>query len=133
MWFGAMRVDSGEMPIGNLTAFLQYLMQILFTVLMAVFMFIFVPRAAVSAGGSRRSSRPSRPCAIRRRPVPLAPVEGDGAKPTAGRPIEFRDVEFRYPGAQDPVLRDVSFVARAGRDGRHRGLDRQRQVDARST
>ena len=50
MWFGAMRVDSGEMPIGNLTAFLQYLMQILFTVLMAVFMFIFVPRAAVSAG-----------------------------------------------------------------------------------
>ena len=50
MWFGAMRVDSGEMPIGNLTAFLQYLMQILFSVLMAVFMFVFVPRAAVSAG-----------------------------------------------------------------------------------
>ena len=50
MWFGALRVDSGEMPIGNLTAFLQYLMQILFSVLMAVFMFVFVPRAAVSAG-----------------------------------------------------------------------------------
>src|SRR6185436_9093709 len=50
MWFGAIRVDSGQMPIGNLTAFLQYIMQILFTVLMAVFMFVFVPRAAVSAG-----------------------------------------------------------------------------------
>src|SRR5438876_6833359 len=50
MWFGASRVDSGQMPIGNLTAFLQYLMQILFSVLMAVFMFVFVPRAAVSAG-----------------------------------------------------------------------------------
>ena len=50
MWFGAVRVDSGEMPIGNLTAFLQYLTQILFAVLTAVFMFILVPRAAVSAG-----------------------------------------------------------------------------------
>ena len=50
MWFGAIRVDSGDLPIGNLTAFLQYLMQILFSVLMAVFMFVFVPRAAVSAG-----------------------------------------------------------------------------------
>ncbi|MGH2464338.1 MAG: ABC transporter permease, partial [Candidatus Limnocylindrales bacterium] len=50
MWFGSMRVNSGEMPIGNLTAFLQYLTQILFAVLMAVIMFVFVPRAAVSAG-----------------------------------------------------------------------------------
>ena len=49
MWFGAIRVDSGGMPIGNLTAFLAYLMQILMAVLMAVFMFILVPRAAVSA------------------------------------------------------------------------------------
>ena len=50
IWFGSIRVDSGEMPIGNLTAFLQYLIQILFAVLMAVFMFVIVPRAAVSAG-----------------------------------------------------------------------------------
>src|SRR5207244_10270784 len=50
MWFGAMRVDSGQMPIGNLTAFLQYLLQIMFSMLMGVFMFVFVPRAAVSAG-----------------------------------------------------------------------------------
>src|SRR5262245_58944701 len=53
MWFGAIRVESGELPIGNLTAYLQYLMQILFTVLMAVFIFVFVPRAAVSAGRIR--------------------------------------------------------------------------------
>src|SRR5207247_1947729 len=49
LWFGAQRVEAGAMPIGNLTAFLTYLMQILMSVLLAVFMFIFVPRAAVSA------------------------------------------------------------------------------------
>src|SRR4051812_31030749 len=53
MWFGAFRVESGAMPIGDLTAFLPYLMQILFSVLMAVFMVIFLPRAVVSAGRIR--------------------------------------------------------------------------------
>jgi ATP-binding cassette subfamily B protein len=109
MWFGAMRVDSGEMPIGNLTAFLQYLMQILFTVLMAVFMFVFVPRAAVSAGRIQEvlDTEPTvqDPNQPRRLPSP------DGR--TGGR-VEFRNVEFRYPGAQDPVLRDISFVAEPG-------------------
>ena len=49
LWFGSIRVDSGQMPIGNLIAFLQYVMQILFAVMMAVFMFILVPRAVVSS------------------------------------------------------------------------------------
>jgi ATP-binding cassette subfamily B multidrug efflux pump len=109
MWFGAIRVDSGDMPIGNLTAFLQYLMQILFSVLMAVFMFVFVPRAAVSAGRLREvldtvpSIRdPEQPAALP--PTPLR----------VGGRIEFRDVEFRYPGAEHPILRDVSFVAQPG-------------------
>ncbi len=53
IWFGAMRVEDGAMPIGNLTAFLQYLAQILFAVLTAVFMFILIPRGAVSAGRIR--------------------------------------------------------------------------------
>jgi ATP-binding cassette subfamily B protein len=109
MWFGAMRVDSGEMPIGNLTAFLQYLMQILFTVLMAVFMFIFVPRAAVSAGRISEvlEAEPSVRDPETPRPLPATAGRGGGR-------VEFRDVEFRYPGAQDPVLRDVSFVAEPG-------------------
>jgi len=109
MWFGALRVDSGAMPIGNLTAFLQYLMQILFTVLMAVFMFVFVPRAAVSAGriqevlDTEPSIRdPEHPVALPARPA------GHGSH------VEFRDVEFRYPGAEVPILHGVSFEAKPG-------------------
>ncbi len=110
MWFGALRVDSGEMPIGNLTAFLQYLLQILFAVLMAVFMFIFVPRAAVSAGRIEEVLETEASVRDPEKPVRMEPVKGGGI----GGRIEFRDVEFRYPGAQDPVLRDVSFVAEPG-------------------
>ena len=110
MWFGAMRVDSGEMPIGNLTAFLQYLMHILFTVLMAVFMFILVPRAAVSAGRIQEvlEAEPTvrDPKTLRPLPAPQGPARG-------GR-VEFRNVEFRYPGAQEPILRLVSFTAEPG-------------------
>jgi ATP-binding cassette subfamily B multidrug efflux pump len=126
MWFGALRVESGEMPIGNLTAFLQYLLQILFAVLMAVFMFIFVPRAAVSAGRIQEvletepsvhdPEQPVKPAVVAAGPGGDGP-EGRGGReagPGTGGRIEFRDVEFRYPGAQDPVLRDVSFVAEPG-------------------
>ncbi|HYK94955.1 MAG TPA: ABC transporter ATP-binding protein [Candidatus Dormibacteraeota bacterium] len=110
MWFGAIRVDSGEMPIGNLTAFLQYLLQILFAVLMAVFMFIFIPRAAVSAGRIQEvlETEPS----VRDPETPAVMPQVDRGR-TGGR-VEFRDVEFRYPGAQDPVLHHVSFVAEPG-------------------
>jgi ATP-binding cassette subfamily B protein len=106
MWFGAMRVDSGEMPIGNLTAFLQYLMQILFTVLMAVFLFVFVPRAAVSAVRIQEvlEAEPT----VRDPKAPRALPEGKGGR------VEFRNVEFGYPGAQEPVIRDASFVAQPG-------------------
>jgi ATP-binding cassette subfamily B multidrug efflux pump len=110
MWFGALRVSSGEMPIGNLTAFLQYLLQILFAVLMAVFMFIFIPRAAVSAGRIKEVLETEASVRDPETPVPMAPVDRTGV----GGRIEFRGVEFRYPGAQDPVLRDVSFVAEPG-------------------
>jgi len=110
MWFGALRVDSGEMPIGNLTAFLQYLLQILFAVLMAVFMFIFVPRAAVSAGRIQEVLETEPSVRDPEKPVPMPPVDRAGA----GGRIEFQDVEFRYPGAQDPVLHHVSFTAEPG-------------------
>ncbi|MDL2335459.1 MAG: ABC transporter ATP-binding protein [Chloroflexota bacterium] len=107
MWFGADRVGSGAMPIGNLTAFLTYLMQILMSVLMAVFMFILVPRAAVSADRINEV-------------LEIEPSISDPTEPTAlnvparGVKVELRNVEFRYPGAEQPVLRDVSFTAEPG-------------------
>ncbi|HEX7472820.1 MAG TPA: ABC transporter ATP-binding protein [Candidatus Limnocylindrales bacterium] len=107
MWFGAARVDAGAMPIGNLTAFLQYLMQILFAVLMAVIMFVFVPRAAVSAGRIQE---------VLEMEISVRDPEHAVALPKVAQPgtIEFRDVEFRYPGAESPVLLEISFVARPG-------------------
>jgi ATP-binding cassette subfamily B multidrug efflux pump len=104
LWFGAFRVDSGEMPIGNLTAFMQYIAQILFAIMTAVIMFVQVPRAAVSAGRIREvlDTEPS----IGDPPIPVSP-------PRRGR-VEFRDVEFRYPGAEEPVLRHISFEANPG-------------------
>jgi ATP-binding cassette subfamily B multidrug efflux pump len=104
LWLGAYRVDSGAMPIGNLTAFMQYIIQILFAIMTAVIMFIMVPRAAVSAGRIREvlDTEPS----ISDPPTPISPARtGD---------VEFRDVTFGYPGAEEPVLRNVSFHARAG-------------------
>ena len=114
MWFGALRVDSGEMPIGNLTAFLQYLLQIMFAVLMAVFMFVLVPRAAVSAGRIQEVLETEPSVRDPERPIRLTAIGGDGAGPHRGGRVELRNVEFRYPGAQDPVLHDVSVVANPG-------------------
>jgi ATP-binding cassette, subfamily B, multidrug efflux pump len=112
MWFGGLRVDSGEMPIGNLTAFLQYLMQILFSVLMAVFMFVFVPRAAVSAGRIQEVLE-TEPL-VRDPELPRSMPERAAGDGRTGGAIEFRDVEFRYPGAEEPVLHEISFTARPG-------------------
>ena len=109
IWFGAIRVQDGALSIGNLTAFFQYLSQILFATLSAVFVFILVPRAAVSAGRILEilETAPS----IH---DPDEPVVPDPAGPERGV-VEFRGVEFRYPGAQEPVLRDISFRAEPGR------------------
>ncbi len=109
LWFGAMRVESGDLPIGNLTAFLQYLLQILFATLTAVFMFILIPRAAVSSGRIREvlDTEPS----IHDPAVPVLPAP-DGLDRGV---VEFRDLEFRYPGAEQPVLRGISFRAEPGR------------------
>ena len=104
LWFGAFRVESGEMSIGNLTAFLQYIIQILFAIMMATFMFVIVPRAAVS------SARISEVLAT----APSIHDPADPISPPRTGSIEFRDVEFGYPGAQEPVLRAISFTARSG-------------------
>jgi ATP-binding cassette subfamily B protein len=109
LWFGAIRVQEGALSIGNLTAFLQYLTQILFAMLTAVFMFVLLPRAAVSSGRIREvlDTAPS----IH---DPSTPVVPDASGPERGV-VEFRDVDFGYPGAEQPVLHDISFRAEPGR------------------
>ena len=105
LWFGGLRIDSGAMPIGNLLAFLQYVMQILFAVMMATIMFIMVPRAMASA---------ERIAKVLETDVSLtdpdAPVDVSAARGL----VEFRDLEFRYPGAEEPVLRGITFTASPG-------------------
>ena len=105
IWFGAQRVDSGEMPIGNLVAFLTYLLQILWSVMMAVFMFVMIPRAAASAERINEVMGTVPSVADPAAPVVPPPARGE---------LAFEDVEFRYPGAEEPVLRGISFAIRPG-------------------
>jgi ATP-binding cassette subfamily B protein len=105
LWFGAHRVDAGQMQVGALTAFLQYLMQILMSVMMATFISIMIPRAAVCA--ERIMEVIDTDSSVR---TPTDPV----VELPARAEVEFAGVEFRYPGAVDPVLRDISFRAEAG-------------------
>jgi len=107
MWFGGLRIaaSTNAMPIGNLTAYLTYIMMILMSVMMATVMFAMVPRAAASA---------DRIQAV----LDMAPSVCDPETPVTARGlsghIEFRDVEFRYPGAEDPVLSNITFSAGPG-------------------
>jgi ATP-binding cassette, subfamily B, multidrug efflux pump len=105
LWFGGRLVDSGQMPIGNLTAFLMYLLQILFAVMMAVAMVILVPRAEASSGRIEEvmNTEPS----IADPMVPVRPPSMTGL-------VEFRGVSFGYPGGEHAVLSDLSFVLRPG-------------------
>jgi ATP-binding cassette subfamily B multidrug efflux pump len=105
MWFGSIQVDNGGMQIGNLTAFMQYVMQILFAVMMATIMFVMVPRAAASA---------ERIAAVLDTEESIVDPAQAVAIPAAKGVVEFRDVEFGYPGAEDPVLRAISFTAEPG-------------------
>jgi ATP-binding cassette subfamily B protein len=105
MWFGGLRIDSGAMPIGNLTAFLTYIMQILMSVMMATIMFVMIPRAAASAERIREvlDTTPE----ITDPVDPVVPRERRGV-------VTIKDVEFRYPGAEQPVLCGISFTATPG-------------------
>jgi ATP-binding cassette subfamily B protein len=105
LWFGAGRVDSGEIQIGALTAFLTYLLQILTSVMMATVMFMMVPRAAVSADRIRAVLDTESSVLPPPAPVAEIPLRGE---------LELRNVRFQYPGAEAAVLRDISFRARAG-------------------
>jgi len=108
IWFGGHLVDDGAMQIGDLTAFLQYITQILFSVMMAVMMFVMVPRAAASS--ERIQAVLNTEPAIHDPIDPIGLTDGQ----LAGR-VEFKDVEFRYPGAQDPVLEHISFTLEPGK------------------
>ena len=106
IWFGGKLVDSGQMPIGDLTAFLAYIMQLLLSVMMAVMMSLMIPRAAASA--ERIQEVLQTPSSVVETMDPKSPLERKGV-------IEFRDVEFRYPGAELPVLSRISFSAEPGK------------------
>ena len=121
LWFGAHRIDDGSLQIGALIAFLSYLMQILVAVMMVTFISVMMPRAAVCADRiaevldtessvGRRRPRCSRLA---------APAWSSSAR-----------VEFRYPGAEEPVLQDVSFPRRARQDHRDHRRHRRRQDHA---
>lgn len=105
IWFGAFQVQDNGVQIGTLFAFLTYLMQILMGVMMATFMFVMIPRAAVSAGriGEVLETDPSVA-------APAAPVDAPAPR---GR-IRFDGVDFAYPGADDAVLHDISFTIEPG-------------------
>jgi ATP-binding cassette subfamily B multidrug efflux pump len=106
LWFGAFRVDAGQIQIGALTAFLSYLMQILMSVMMATFMLMMVPRATVCAERIVEVLDTKSSVAPARHPVTALPARGE---------LELRNVQFQYPGAAAPVLLGISFRAEAGR------------------
>jgi ATP-binding cassette subfamily B protein len=105
VWFGGLRIDSGGMQIGNLSAFLQYVMQILFAVMMAALMFVMVPRAAAAAERIQQVLDSEAELCDPDVPVEIVDPAGE---------VEFDHVEFGYPGAEEPVLCSISFTARPG-------------------
>ena len=105
LWFGASRVNSGAMEIGSLTAFMAYLVQILIAVMMATFMSMMIPRASVSAERIGEVLDTASSVAEPAHPVTsLSPLSE----------VVFDRVDFHYPGAEVPVLDEVSFTAKAG-------------------
>ncbi|MGO1385624.1 MAG: ABC transporter ATP-binding protein [Arachnia sp.] len=106
MWFGAQRVDSGDIQIGQLTAFLAYLMQILISVMMTTMLLVMAPRAAVCA--DRILEVLDTESSVAPPPAPVNPHSSEGV-------VVFDNVSFCYPGAEEPVLKSVSFELRPGR------------------
>ena len=106
IWFGAFRIDSGDIQIGQMTAFLNYLIQILISVMMSTMLLFLAPRSAVSADRILEvlDTEPT----VAPPADPVAPQELTGV-------VEFRDVTFTYPGAEDPVLANLSFTLAPGR------------------
>lgn len=104
IWFGGIRIDNGAMQIGDLMAFIQYVMQIMFALVMASMMFVMIPRAAVSA---KRINE-----VLEMKPSFLD--EGTEKADRERGTLEFEHVTFSYPGAEEPALSDISFTAKPG-------------------
>jgi ATP-binding cassette subfamily B protein len=105
MWFGGIRVDNGDIQVGQLTAFLSYLMQILMSVMMATMMLMILPRAQVC--GRRIMEVLNTKSSVVSPEHPVTEVAERGS-------IEFRNVTYTYPGAEAPVLSDISFGINPG-------------------
>ncbi|MFB6367455.1 ABC transporter ATP-binding protein [Paenibacillus elgii] len=105
IWFGGFRIDSGDMQVGSLMAFLQYAMQIMFSLMMVSMMFVMIPRASVSAARIREV-------------LDMAPTLNDPEQAKNGGTlkghIEFQQVSFSYPGAEKPAISDITFKAGPG-------------------
>ena len=117
VWFGAGRIESGEMQVGQMVAFLTYLMQIFMSVMFAMMMFMMVPRAEVCAGRVEEVLAVTPAIAAPADPTPL-PARADPGRPggprsPAGRGLHVRaaGLTFGYPGADEPVLQDLDFTA----------------------
>ncbi len=105
MWFGGLRVNAGEMLVGQLTAYLQYLMLILMAVMMSTMLLMMGPRAAVCA---RRIQE------VLRTASSVVPPSHPVTELAASGHVAFEDVTFSYPGAEAPVLSDISFAVKPG-------------------
>jgi ATP-binding cassette subfamily B multidrug efflux pump len=105
LWFGSYRIEDGSLQVGSLIAFLSYLVQILMAVLMASMLAFFLPRAAVSS--DRIGEVLDTPSSVVLPEHPVTELQGSGR-------IELRDVNFSYPGAEAPVLRDLDFAVSPG-------------------
>jgi len=106
IWFGGLRIDSGRMQVGDLMAFIQYVMQIMFSLFMLSMMFVMIPRASVST--NRINQVLEMETNIK---DPKQPKKNTGKKGL----VEFKNVSFSYPGAERPVLNNLSFCAQSGK------------------
>ena len=105
IWFGAIRVDSGQMQVGQLMAFVQYIMHIMFSLMMVSMIFVMIPRAAASV--ERVSEVLNKEQKLTDPETPKKPASSPGS-------LEFRNVTFSYPGAENAALSNVSFTAEPG-------------------
>lgn len=105
VWFGAKQIDAGTLQVGNLMAFIQYVTQIMFSVMMLSMMSFMIPRGQASA--LRIQEVLDMEPEITEPQTPLTPARQGGR-------VEFRHVTFRYPGGEEPALSDINFVARPG-------------------
>lgn len=106
IWFGGIRVGEGDIQVGTLMAFMQYLMQILMGVMMATMMGILLPRAAVSADRIGEVLETKTSVTLPKNPVTSVSEVGT---------VEFLDASFQYPGAEEPVLKNLNFAAKPGK------------------